>query len=314
MRPLRDTSPQKLHLVSIRTDNEFLRMVPSDALNEIIGGVFAYYQEKHSIRLFALSVISNHYHALTDAAGGKLWEFAEDVNRELARRINRFLGRRGHFWGRRYDDVIVITEVDAVTGYLYVLNNCVHHGLVSHVRLWPGISTYWQAMGRKERKYRFTHWAEYSKAKRRAFTTGKVVRLSDYQSEHTLRVSVLPVLEHLTPEQRASTIEMLVEENRKEIHRERLAEGKSEYLGRKVVLGQHHEQRPKNVSRRKRPWFYTRDPEARKHAVEQERLRRKWYEESSIRYRLGDFSAEFPPFCLLPPLHRKPKVEARGYS
>jgi hypothetical protein len=289
-------------------------MVPSDAMNEIIGGVFAYYQEKHRIKLFALSVISNHYHALTDAAEGKLWEFAEDVNRELARRINRFLGRRGHFWARRYDDVIVITEVDAVTGFLYVLNNCVHHGLVSHARLWPGISTYWQALGRKERRYRFTHWGEYSKAKRRAKATGEVVRLSDYQSVHTLRVSILPVFEHLSPEERVLTIEMLVEGNREEIHQERLAQGKVGYVGRKGVLEQRHEERPKEVSRRKRPWFYTRNAEARRRAIEEERVRRAMYRESSIRYRLGDFSAEFPPFCLLPPLHRRPKVEAGAYS
>lgn len=309
MRALRDRSPQKLHTVSIRTDNEVLRMVPKEPLNEIIGGIIARYQEIHGIIIYAVCVLSNHYHLLAEAPRGNLSEFAENVNRELARRVNRFLNRRGHFWGRRFDDLIVIEEVDALDGFLYVLTNPVHHGLVSHPRLWPGVSSYWQALGKKDQTYRFTHWTPYHAAVKRARARGEHVSLRDFQTEHTLRISVLPQFRHLSPEERTKLISELIEAKRKSIHEKRLKEGKTTYLGRKAILRQDFEQRPKEVSRRKRPWFYTSNPVARKEAIEEECCRRKVYKEASRRFRSGDYTATFPPSCYLPPLHHVPKPE-----
>jgi hypothetical protein len=307
VRPLRDNTPGKTYLVSIRTDNSFLRLIPSEELNEIVGGVFAKYQEIFNITLHALIVLSNHYHLLAQAPLGNLSEFAENVNREIAKRINRLLRRNGHFWGRRYDALVVIEEVDALEGLLYILTNPVHHGLIKDPALWPGISSYFQCLGRPNKSYLFTNWTEYGKAKQRAFYTGEMVRIRDFQTEHTLVITPLQQFSHLSVEERADKIKSLVEVRCKEIDEKRVKEGKTCYLGRKKILRQSPNDSPQESSKKVRPWFYTKNPTALREAIIQERLRRAEYQDASCAFRFGIYFVTFPLYTYPPPSHRKPK-------
>jgi len=129
MRALRDTTPGTIHKISIRTEGETFFLHPGEELNDIVGGIIARYQSIFNIKIYAVCVLSDHYHILAQATSPNLWRFAGNVNREIAKRVNRFRGRRGHFWGRRYDDLVTIEEVDALHGYCYILNNPTHHGL-----------------------------------------------------------------------------------------------------------------------------------------------------------------------------------------
>ena len=112
-RPLRDTDPEKVHLITCRTARAELLMVPRPEITNIIGGVIAKYSSLLEIDLYAVIVLSNHYHLLAKAPKGNLSFFAENINREIAKRVNWHLGREGFFWGRRYDDQIVVEEYES---------------------------------------------------------------------------------------------------------------------------------------------------------------------------------------------------------
>lgn len=281
-------------------------MVPRSELNEIIGGVIARYIERCRVDLYGYVVLSNHYHFVVSGPEGSLPELEENVNREIARRVNAYLRREGHFWGRRYDDEITITPVDALEGLLYVTTNPVKHGLVTHPKQWPGLSCYEQLMRNTEKTYYFTHYTEYSAALRRARFTGEVVRKSDYQTAHTLKLKPIPIFEHLSRHERTEKLRQLIETRTSKLYRDRLDKGLG-FIGRKAVLNQPIQGSfPREVSKSPRPICYTKDPVAKGIYKAENQIRKSWYKKASIKFRSGDYNAVFPPYCIKPPLHHVP--------
>ena len=304
MRPLRDRTPDKLHLITCRTRGAELLLVPRGELNNCIGGIVAKYAELYGVKLYAICVLSNHYHLLVSSSNGNLSLFAENVNREISKRVNRMLGRKGSLWGRRYDDQVVIEAKDGIEGLLYVLTNPVRHGLVTHPKLWPGVTSYWQSLGAAPKSYRFLNYSEFSKAKRRAKLSGKYVRAAEYETEHVLRISVLPELEGLPVTEIAEKIEARTQQL--VVERKKASLG---FLGRKNVLAQPHSGTfPKDSSQSPRPAAYTKCLKALARFKEELKLIRAAYTEASIKYRLGQEGVCFPPFCFLPPRHHLPKL------
>ena len=156
-RPLRDTDPSKYYLVTIRTEMARLWMIPSRALNRMIGGVLARYQEAMGVRIYAHCALSNHMHLVVQAPEGALDHFFENVNREIARRVNRAHGRIANFWARRYDAQAILNHADLLEAFLYVTTNAVRHGLVRRSRDWPGLCSYELSIEQMDKSYRFTH-------------------------------------------------------------------------------------------------------------------------------------------------------------
>lgn len=60
MRPLRDTTPGKVHVLTCRTRQSELLLVPNEKLNNCIGGIIAKYAQLHKVKLYAVTVLSNH--------------------------------------------------------------------------------------------------------------------------------------------------------------------------------------------------------------------------------------------------------------
>ena len=304
-RPLRNTDPNIVHLMSCRTVNAQLLMVPDEELVDIVGGVIAKYQKKHGIIIFALIVLSNHYHLLSNAPKANLHAFAEDVNREIAKRINRYLRRKSFFWGRRYDAIPVIEERDALEGLLYIATNATKHGLVKHSKTWPGLSTYFELTTGREKSYRFTNWTSYSAAIRRSEKTGEQVFKRDHQTEYPLKLTPIPYFGCSSMKEQAKKLKPLIEERNRELIEEREKAGQG-FLSRKEVLGQSRKEYPKEVSSSPRPKCYTKSTEAWKIFQNQERLRVSAYKEASHSFRSGNLSVEFPIHCLRPPPDRPP--------
>ena len=161
-RPRRNTNPEYIRLVTIRTQNAKLYMVPSKELNQIVGGVLAKYQQKYRIIIYGFIFLSNHYHLLLKAPKENLWRFEQAVNREIAKRVNRYLKREGHFWARRYDEQIVVEKADVLTALLYIVCNAVKHKLINNPLKWPGLSCIKQLLSGKDETYYFTDYTAYS--------------------------------------------------------------------------------------------------------------------------------------------------------
>jgi REP element-mobilizing transposase RayT len=306
-RPLRDTDPSKVHLITCRTVNAELLLVPSEELNEIIGGIIARYAEMYSIEIFAFVVLSNHYHLLIRGPEGIIPSFEACINREISIRTNRLIRRSGNLWGRRYDDQIAPESADAVEAFVYVITNPVKHGLVSHPRLWPGLSSYWQSINNPEKEYTFLHHTAYNAARIKARRLGELVRRQDFETKHVLKICPLPCFAGLGVKRQREKLRGLIEERTLKLEKERKAAGKG-FIGRKAVLVQPKRGSfPQEVSRSPRPCCYTKSIEVLKAFKEEYKSKLSWYLKASISFRAGDFSIDFPPFCFLPPLHIRPK-------
>ena len=300
-RKKRDLNPSKIHLVTIRTTDSLLFLRPDRELEELIGGIVGRYQEMFGIELYAYNFLGNHYHALTRAPRENLWRFAQNVNRELSRRIKYLRKIRGQFWGRRYDDQIVVEVEDATEAFLYITTNAVHHGLVSHPGDWPGLNSYRHSLNEEPRKFTFTHYTTYSKALKRARRTKELVRIEDHQTIHSITLTPLPEYRELSREQRTSKINPLIEARALRIRTERAKAGKG-FLGRLRVLTQNPFHAPKITKRSPSPLCYTKSLSAKNLFMEEYFLRLEAYTEASKRFRAGDLYTDFPAFTIKPPL------------
>lgn len=310
-RPLRDITPGKVHLLTCRIRNSELLFTPRPRITNCIGGVIAKYAERYNITLYAVTVLGNHYHILASSKDGKLSLFAENIGREIAKRVNKLLGREGSLWGRRYDDQIVIEEYDALEGLLYVLTNPTKHKLVANSKLWPGVTTYRQAIGGKPQKYTFLNYTAYGKAKRKALSTGKLVRRRDFEKEYLLKTKPIPLYEAFSDKERCRILNEQLNKRTRKLCREIRAEG-SGFMGRKAVLKQKNF--PKQTSKSKRPLCYTKSIEALKLFKKDYFELLACYKEASRKYRLGMRHVEFPSSCFLPPTHHIPKEYAFLHS
>ena len=304
-RPLRDTDPSKIHLVTTRTRLAEILLKPSRWLNRTVGGIVARYANRWDIKIYAITILGNHYHVVCQGPSGHLSRFAENINREIAKRINRRLNRRGSFWGRRYDSQVTIEETDGVRALLYTLTNPVKHGLVVHPRLWPGLTSYWQSVGSDNDTYAFFHHRAYNFAKRYA-QRGATVDRKNFETQHELRIEVLPCFEHLSEQERVEKLNFLIEEHTNFLVEQRYAAGYG-FLGREAILAQPEQGTfPRDSSNSRRPRCYTKNPIRNREFKKEEREKRHAYTKSSHRYRSGQYDTEFPIYCFRPPTHHVP--------
>lgn len=291
--PLRNKDPNIYRLITIRTEGAHFWLRPSKDINRIVGGVLARYCEIFDIIVYAYIFISNHYHLLIRCPRANADEFQENLNRELARRLNWKNHRSGKFWGRRYSEQEVLTEDDLLEAFLYITTNGVKHGLEANPAHWPGLSSYKQNISEKALVYPFYHYS--------------AAAIEERVTYHTLKVTPLPQFENLSKEQRVCIIKNLIVERANFLNVERKSEGKG-FLGAEKVKSQNPNSIPEEASRSPRPSCYTKNPDLRRKFREGARVLRRIYSEASSRFRLGDYSVQFPEYTFRPPLHRKPRI------
>ncbi len=296
MRPLRLKDGTKFRLITIRTVRAELWLTPSSNMAKIIGGILARYQEFCAVELYAYCVLGNHMHLLVRAPKENLDEYFENVNREISRRVNWKHKREGSLWGRRYDAHEVLSEDDLLEAFLYVTTNPTRHGLLRHSLNWKGLNSYKQSLNGKDRRFSFYHYSQIQEGGKPLVTT------------HGLTLTPLPQYASLSQKKRGTELKQLLTERENQIAEERESKGQGfagmELISDEFVPGE----RPRNVSRSRRPACYTKCAELRRQFKEMMRALRDKYNEASALFRFGDRSVEFPEHTYLPPLHRKPRL------
>ena len=296
MRTLRNRDPNAVHLITNRTVDARMFMVPKPKIVEIIGGVVGKYQQIHDVKIFGLKFLSNHNHIIASQSEGNLWKFMADVNREIAKRLNRYLKREGDLWARRYSDQIVLEDSDQLKALAYVNTNAVHHGLVENPEDWPGLSSY----NCQNKKFPFLNYTAYHLAKMR----DPKVRKEDYTSFHEIEITELPCF--------ASNTEKEIEALKSKEITERLEEiwekNKNGYLGVKRILSQTLGEKPSKVKKSPKPAFYSKCGLAILRENKAYKLLVESYRTASEKFRLGNYDVEFPQFTFKPPLHYEPVV------
>lgn len=267
-------------------------MPPTRTMEKLLGGIVARYASISGIELYAYCFLSNHYHLVLRAPRGNTDEFCENVNREIARRVNWKHNRTGTFWHKPYADQKILSESDLLEAFLYVTTNAVRHGLVEHPELWTGLCSYNQSLTERAQGFTFYHYTASDP--------------NQIACRHIIKLSILPQFQHLSAQKRKETIDDLIEERIGEIHTYRKANGLG-FLGLAGVLNVIPGSIPHRVSKSPRPVAYTKNDALRKEARREARERNDRYSAASVRYRLGDINAIFPEYTFKPPLHRKPR-------
>lgn len=253
----------------------------------------ARYQEILKIELYAYVVLGNHIHFVARAPQSNIDEFEENVNREIARRLNWKHHREGKLWSKRYDDSTILSEEDLVEAFLYVTTNPTRHGLVKDSREWEGLHCFDHALSETDREFSFHHYSA-------AAAEPKVTR-------HVLRLSVLPQFATTPRKERRQLIEKLLVARMERLAVERKEAGQG-FLGLVAIREQPVGASPLSSSRKPRPPCYTKSPALRREYRRMRTLVRVAYADASFRYRLGYRDTIFPLHTFLPPTHRLPRL------
>jgi len=239
--PLRLFLPGLVYEVTVRTANEQLLLRPGPEVNEIILGIlgralFLY----PAVALHAFCYLSDHGHLLISATNAEaMAAWLGYVNGNIAREMNRLLGRSGPFWGRRAR-VIPVVDDDAVVGRLaYILGQGCKEGLVASPRDWPGASSTPGLLGDMTLE---GTWFDRDLATR-AHRVGKEPGPRQFTTRYSIKLSPLPSWSHLERSVLTAEHERMVAEIELRTARDNLSRGVSP-LGRAAVLRADPNSRP----------------------------------------------------------------------
>jgi hypothetical protein len=145
MRNARELKKLIAQLKAWRSDQGPEPVVTADTLpetvNNIIGTWLAKAIEHTGSQYYGFTVISDHPHHLISHPEGKLDEFFQYFDAQVARALNRFHGRRHQVWSRRYSAIPVLDEQADIERLIYFLTNPQKANLVDTIGDWPGLSS-----------------------------------------------------------------------------------------------------------------------------------------------------------------------------
>jgi REP element-mobilizing transposase RayT len=132
-----------VHFITNRTEHELFLLLPTADITEIIQGWFAraHTMFGEGLEIFAFIFLSDHFHILCNDTKGTLAAFMWYFQSNVAKAVNQAHNRRGRFWSRKYDDVIVEGDDALLNRYAYTVCNAVKAGLVDKSDEWIGWSS-----------------------------------------------------------------------------------------------------------------------------------------------------------------------------
>jgi len=121
---------------------------PDRAITNAFKYLFGEYARQHGIVVFAVCVMSTHYHLVVLDPLGVLPNFLRDVNRSLANVIKARYRTSGAVFEQEPSKVKLHGAKAVIAKIAYVLANPVAAGAVRDPREWPGLRTRLSDMGR----------------------------------------------------------------------------------------------------------------------------------------------------------------------
>ena len=249
-RPLRIVPPAAVVEVTARTVGSRFLLRPGPTTNVLVLGVIGRAQHLYGVRIFALTVMSNHIHALLGVDhAAQLAGFMQHVLANIAKEVGRHHRWQGPFWSRRYRSIVVADGESQAARLRYVLCQGLREGLIDRAERWPGASTTAALMrGTPLHGVWFDRTAEFE-ARRRG------TRPDPRRTEHVyqVRLSRLPAFAHRSTSDYRVFVRELVQQHERDVSTERLADGKATVLGVRRILEQDPHAAPSHSDRSPAP-------------------------------------------------------------
>jgi hypothetical protein len=295
--PLRMFQEEGYYFVTSRCFQGRLLLRPGAEVNEVVGGVLAraVQQSDGTIRLYAFTFASNHFHLLVWARGAALAGFMQYLRANLSKKVGKLVDWSGGFWERRYSAEPVLDDTAMVGRLRYVLAHGVKEGLVDRSAEWPGLTCLPQLLGPARRLFRWFNWTKRWSKRGSEDMAGEGRFAQEWAEPVELEIAPLPCWEGLKEEQRQRAVRGLVEQ----VEAEAQSRG-TPVLGARAVRAQHPHTRPEHLKRSPRPLGHASTRQALKELREQYRTFVAAFREAAAQWSQGDFSALFPPFSFPP--------------
>jgi putative transposase len=282
-------------------DRMFL-LKPSPEVNNAIGSCLGRALEKHPVSLHSATTNIDHMELVFSLGPGQTQNaspFLRLFESLVAKELNRYYSREGHFWsGRaRVEEIISDTKAEKLLGYGAC--NVVKDGLVEKAKDWKGFSTLEALLSGEKLVYEYvnrTLWWKHG-ANRRDVDSAKYIRRVE------IELVPLPSWENLSSKARQTRFRYIVRDHEEIARREREAGGTTKVKGMVRIEEESPFSKPANPRKR--------SPEPLCHADTKEQYEeyRSAYNEivcahriASAAYRNGSFDIEFPPGTFRPPL------------
>ncbi|MEM9864495.1 MAG: hypothetical protein AAF938_23045 [Myxococcota bacterium] len=117
-------------------------------MNQAFTYFVAYCAEKWNVAVYALGVMSNHYHPVIKDRDGVHPHFFRDLNRMTAQYIKATYKTRGQVFRPKANRVVCLHPEAIVDKIAYTLANPVSAGAVRYLEEWPGLRSRIDDMGR----------------------------------------------------------------------------------------------------------------------------------------------------------------------
>lgn len=147
-RPYRILQNDYPYHITTRTNGRLFRFKPStfklfiSVLNEV--------SKKYEAKIQHFQLMSNHYHLKIHTPKENLSQIMHFINGQIAKKINRQLGAKGHLWEERYRLSIISTDEYSQTCVAYIYNNPVRARLCDKAGESEMLSSYdFYAKGKK---------------------------------------------------------------------------------------------------------------------------------------------------------------------
>ena len=135
----RQVLPGSTYLITRRCTQRQFWLKPSKLTNQIFAYCVAYAAELTGVKVHAVCVMSNHWHAVVTDPGARLPEFLHWVHKYVAKCINAAYGRWENLWASEPPSAVRLEgDEDVLQKVAYTLANPVVSGLVDRGKRWPG--------------------------------------------------------------------------------------------------------------------------------------------------------------------------------
>jgi len=299
--PLRVENPQYTQLTTSRCCRSALWFVNNKELEERIHAFLAKYVEKYGVKLYAFRLVGNHYHLLADFPLSNSAHFHRDFNARVAESVRLLVSNyeSGSLFERRYSSQALPTDEDRLDYFFYVVLQPVSSGQCTKISEYPGRCSFADAVGKKEREYKYFAYGEYQTALANKPNTKR----KNFWRSYKLKFERLPGFEALSSEGYEEFMHTELERRRVQAIRELLKEKPRLKFRTKAQLRQVRPgSRPRTTKTgTKRPLVLTKSQEARKSFLGYYFNTVGKYREVCEKYKEGDFEVIFPPGTYRPP-------------